>query len=91
MLATAAYNPPDGQYFMIMESKDLGATWNMISKAYFNGQPELIGGNILQPFLYELATPFDKYPAGTVLLSGNRIPGDRSSTNIQLYASTDKG
>jgi hypothetical protein len=40
---------------------------------------------------YELAQPFGKYQPGTILLSGNRIPGDSSSTNIQLYASTDKG
>ncbi|PQE08226.1 hypothetical protein CJF32_00011237 [Rutstroemia sp. NJR-2017a WRK4] len=91
MLATAAYNPPDGQYLQIFQSKDLGATWVQISKAYFNGNTSLTGGIILQPFLYELSQPFGKYPPGTIMLSGNRIPGSFSSTNIQLYASTDKG
>jgi hypothetical protein len=91
LLATAAYNPPDGQYFEIFKSNDYGQSWSSFSKAYFNGNASLSGGIILQPFLYELAQPFGKYKAGTILLSGNRIPGDFSSTNIQLYASTDKG
>ena len=76
---------------MIFQSNDLGASWTEISKAYFNGVPDLTGGIILQPFLYELSEPFGAYQPGTVLLSGNKIPGDFSSTNIQLYASTDKG
>ncbi|KAG9580769.1 BNR/Asp-box repeat domain protein, partial [Aureobasidium melanogenum] len=91
ILATAAYSPPDGQYFIIFKSTDYGASWSELSKAYFNGNASLSGGTILQPFLYELAQPFGKYQPGTILLSGNRIPGDSSSTNIQLYASTDKG
>lgn len=91
LLATAAYNPPDGQYFEIFKSTDYGASWSSFSKAYFDGNASLTGGIILQPFLYELAEPFGEYGPGTVLLSGNRIPGDFSSTNIQLYASKDKG
>ncbi|KAI4761574.1 BNR/Asp-box repeat domain protein [Aureobasidium sp. EXF-3400] len=91
ILATAAYNAPDGQYFLIHKSTDYGATWSDLSKAYFNGNASVTGGIILQPFLYELSQPFGKYQPGTILLSGNRIPGDFSSTNIQLYASTDKG
>ena len=59
--------------------------------SYFNGNASVTGGIVLQPFLYELSQPFGKYQPGTILLSGNRIPGDFSSTNIQLYASTDKG
>ncbi|THW15525.1 BNR/Asp-box repeat domain protein [Aureobasidium pullulans] len=91
ILATAAYQPPDGQYLIIHKSTDYGATWSELSKAYFNGNASLSGGIILQPFLYELAQPFGKYQPGTILLSANYIPGDFSSTNIQLYASTDKG
>lgn len=91
ILATAAYSPPDGQYFQIFQSDDLGASWSLISKAHFNGVAELVDGIILQPFLFELSQPFGKYAPGTILLSGNRIPGDFSSTNIQLYASVDKG
>jgi len=91
LLATAAYNAPDGQYLIISKSSDYGASWSQISNANFNGNASLTGGIILQPFLFELAQPFGKYQPGTILLSGNRIPGDFSSTNIQLYASTDKG
>jgi hypothetical protein len=90
LLATAAYSPPDGPYFQIFSSKDEGKSWNQISKAHFS-HGNFKGGIILQPFLYELAQPFGAYPAGTVLLTGNAIPGDFSSTNIQLYASCDKG
>ena len=44
-----------------------------------------------QPFLYELAEPIGGYEAGTILLAGNSIPDDLSQTQIDLYASTDKG
>ncbi|KAJ7896129.1 hypothetical protein B0H13DRAFT_1885313 [Mycena leptocephala] len=60
-------------------------------QAHFDGNSSLSGGVILQPFLYELSEAYGKYPAGTVMLAGNRIPGDSSSTNIQMYASRDKG
>ncbi|KAF7328503.1 Glycoside hydrolase family 93 protein [Mycena venus] len=91
ILATAAYSPPDGAYFQIFQSTDYGQSWTMISKAHFDGNSSLSGGIILQPFLYELSEAYGKYPAGTVMLAGNRIPGDSSSTNIQMYASMDKG
>ncbi|KIJ33307.1 glycoside hydrolase family 93 protein [Sphaerobolus stellatus SS14] len=45
----------------------------------------------MQPFLYELPEKVGKFPAGTILASGNGIPGGFSSTNIELHASTDKG
>ncbi|KAJ7721314.1 hypothetical protein B0H16DRAFT_1782775 [Mycena metata] len=91
ILATAAYSPPNGPYFQIFESTDYGQSWTMISKALFDGNSSLTGGRISQPFLYELSEAYGKYPAGTVMLAGNRIPGDSSSTNIQMYASSDKG
>ncbi|KAK5108104.1 hypothetical protein LTR62_008758 [Meristemomyces frigidus] len=91
LLATAAYSQPDGAYFIIFQSEDYGHTWTNISRAYFNGNTTLSGGIILQPFLYELAQPFGKYQPGTILLSGNYIPSGFDSTNIQLYASEDKG
>ncbi|KAJ6554790.1 hypothetical protein B0H19DRAFT_1029873 [Mycena capillaripes] len=91
ILATAAYSPPNGPYFQIFQSTDYGQSWTIISKAHFDGNSSLSGGIILQPFLYELPEAYGKYPAGTVMLAGNRIPGDFSSTNIQMYASMDKG
>jgi hypothetical protein len=95
ILATASFlSPPDGGvYLIIHKSTDYGATWSQLSKAYLTGNASLTasGGLIFQPFLYEIAEPFGKYQPGTILLSANVIPADRSSTNIQLYASTDKG
>ncbi|KAH8756076.1 BNR/Asp-box repeat domain protein [Diaporthe sp. PMI_573] len=91
ILATSSFFPPDGPYQVIHNSTDYGASWSELSKAYLDGNASLAGGIILQPFLYELSQPFGEYQPGTILLSANRIPADRSSTNIQLYASTDKG
>lgn len=79
-----------GDHFDIYRSEDGGRTWKEISKAYFtNGN--YTGGIILQPFLYELRENWAEFGAGTVFLSGNAIPSDFSSTNIELYASTDEG
>ncbi|KAK3057338.1 hypothetical protein LTR09_001521 [Extremus antarcticus] len=79
-----------GDHFVIYRSNDGGKSWKSISKAYFtNGN--YTGGIILRPFLYELPEDLGEVSAGTVFLSGNAIPGDFSSTNIELYASTDKG
>jgi hypothetical protein len=79
-----------GDHFDIYRSTDGGRSWKETSKAYFT-HGNYTGGIILQPFLYELPEDFGEFSAGTVLLSGNAIPSDFSSTNIELYASTDKG
>lgn len=50
-----------------------------------------MGGSIWQPFLYELPRQVGQYPRGTILASGNAIPHDFSSTNIEVYASLDRG
>ena len=75
-------------YFPIYQSLDLGATWSERSRVYdqINGW-----GLRYQPFLYELAEPIGNYSAGTILLAGNSIPKDLSKTQIDVYASTDKG
>ena len=95
ILATWAGSGPGGPYFQIMESDDAGRSWYEISKAYFTHGNEtggsFAGGIILQPFLYELPEDVGGFEKGTVLLSGNAIPADFASTNIQLYASIDKG
>lgn len=95
ILATWAGSGPGGPYFQIMESDDAGRSWYEISKAYFTHGNEtggsFAGGIMLQPFLYELPEDVGDYKKGTVLLSGNAIPADFASTNIQLYASNDKG
>ncbi|GAB7352277.1 hypothetical protein MBLNU459_g2737t1 [Dothideomycetes sp. NU459] len=75
-------------YFPIYQSLDGGLTWSERSKVYdtVNGW-----GLRYQPFLYELPAAIGNFSAGTILLAGNSIPNDLSKTQIDLYASTDKG
>jgi hypothetical protein len=44
-----------------------------------------------QPFLYVLPQDWSSWKAGTILLAGSSIPTNLSSTDIQLYVSTDSG
>lgn len=83
------YSPePPPVWFPIYESLDYGKTWAEIARV----QDQVYGfGLRYQPFLYELPQAFGKYPAGTVLLSGSAIPTNLTETNIELYASRDKG
>ena len=75
-------------YFPIYQSLDEGKTWTERSRVYdqVNGW-----GLRYQPFLYELPQAIGNLSAGTILLAGNSIPDDLSLTQIDLYASTDKG
>ncbi|KAK5115192.1 hypothetical protein LTR85_009950 [Meristemomyces frigidus] len=81
-------NNDSNPYFPIYQSLDLGATWSERSRVYdqANGW-----GLRYQPFLYELPEAIGNFSAGTILLAGNSIPNDLSETQIDLYASTDKG
>ena len=91
LLATFTVQPPGLPYFPIMRSKDGGNSWSEISQVGFKATNDSGGGIILQPDLYELPRQIGKYPAGTVLISGNAIPANFSSTNIEVWASLDKG
>ncbi|KAI1153255.1 glycoside hydrolase family 93 protein [Nemania diffusa] len=83
------YSPePPPVYFPIYRSRDAGATWAEISRVHDQGYGY---GLRYQPFLYVLPAPFAGYAAGTVLLAGSSIPTDLSSTQLDLYASTDGG
>ncbi|KAK5167504.1 uncharacterized protein LTR77_007203 [Saxophila tyrrhenica] len=75
-------------YMPIYQSLDLGETWTERSRVYdqVNGW-----GLRYQPFLYELAEPIGEFEKGTVLLAASSIPDDLSETQIDLYASKDKG
>ena len=90
LLASWSFSPPGRVYAPIYQSQDGGFSWKELSKVYFS-KAASAGSIILQVFLYELPQMFGGYPAGTILLTANSIPADRSSTNIELYASTDKG
>lgn len=82
------YNNDSFPYFPIYQSYDGGRTWSERSRVH-----DLVNGWGLryQPFLYELPEAIGNYSAGTILLAGNSIPDDLSQTQIDLYASTDKG
>ena len=73
--------------FPIFRSDDDGRTWHKQGNV-----PSASGttGVWLQPAFYALPRPFGGLPKGAVLFAGNDL-GDFSSTQIQLYASLDRG
>ncbi|KAK3292221.1 uncharacterized protein B0H64DRAFT_224490 [Chaetomium fimeti] len=83
------YSPePPPVYFPIFRSTDGGYSWKEISRVQdtANGL-----GLRYQPFLYILPEPMGGFPKDTVLLAGSSIPTDLSTTQIDLYASTNRG
>ncbi|ORY13961.1 hypothetical protein BCR34DRAFT_586178 [Clohesyomyces aquaticus] len=83
------YSPePPAVYFPIHRSSDGGYTWKELSRV----QDQVNGWGLrYQPVLYVLPEDIGEFPAGTVLLAGSSIPTDLSRTQIDLYASRDKG
>lgn len=73
--------------FPIFRSDDDGRTWHQQGNVPNTGEA---AGLWLQPFLYELPRAFAGLPKGAVLCAGNSL-GNFSSTEIVLYASTDRG
>ena len=69
---------------------DTHLSWREISQVYFKAS-NMTGGGISQPDLYELPQQLGSFPAGTVFVSGMATPSNRSSTNIEVHASYDKG
>ncbi|MFF7277392.1 RICIN domain-containing protein [Streptomyces griseorubiginosus] len=88
LLATFEQYSSGTPVFPIYRSTDNGNSWSQISSISdtHNGF-----GNRYQPFLYELPTAIGNFPAGTILAAGNSIPNDLSTTELDLYASTDHG
>ncbi|KAI0112729.1 glycoside hydrolase family 93 protein [Hypoxylon sp. NC0597] len=83
------YSPePPPVYFPIYKSSDQGATWTKIAQVEDQGYGY---GLRYQPFLYVLPEDFAGYKKGTVLLAGSSIPTNLSSTQLDIYASTDSG
>ncbi|KAJ3848561.1 BNR/Asp-box repeat protein [Lentinula lateritia] len=75
LLATWENYSPEPPYFPIFQSTDSGSTWTEISQV-----TDQVNG-----------WEFGGFPAGAILCAGNSIPADLSATQIDLYASTDKG
>jgi len=83
------YSPePPLVYFPIYQSTDHGRSWSELSRV-----KDMVNnwGLRYQPNLLELRQAFGSFPAGTVLLAGNSIPTNLSKTQIDVYASTDRG
>lgn len=78
------------QVYPIYSSDDNGATWSHLS----NVVPSANFSSLTltsQPFLYEVPQTVGSLAAGTVLLAGNIMPADRSSTRLVIYKSTNSG
>lgn len=100
LLATASGGPNAGALFLTAEvyrddpvfpvwrSEDHGVSWSLVAEV----RDTRFGiGNRYQPTLLELPQAFGGWRAGTILLAGNAIPNDLSSTNLVIYASEDRG
>ncbi|MEW2403416.1 RICIN domain-containing protein [Streptomyces sp. NPDC046862] len=74
--------------FPIYRSTDNGNSWTKISDI---ADSQNGWGMRWEPELFELPTAMGDFPAGTILAAGDSVPGDRSATKIDLYASTDRG
>ncbi|MEU6356557.1 RICIN domain-containing protein [Streptomyces sp. NPDC047072] len=74
--------------FPIYRSTDNGNSWTKISDV---ADTQNGWGMRWEPQLFELPTAMGDFPAGTILAAGDSVPGDRSATKIDLYASTDRG
>jgi len=84
ILATTALSGHSPNYFPVFLSEDGGATWIYVS----NLTDQVNGlGFSAQPALTQLPFDIGKYKAGTILGTGNSW--GNTSTNIDLYASTD--
>ncbi|KAJ7109079.1 BNR/Asp-box repeat protein [Mycena crocata] len=88
LLATWENYGPEPPYFPIYRSTDGGRTWSELSHV-----TDTVNGVGLryQPFLFELPAAVGTFAKGTILCAGSSIPEDLSFTQIDLYASTDKG
>jgi hypothetical protein len=74
--------------FPIYESTDGGGTWAKVGEV-----ADTVNGHGMRwnPQIYELPERLGSLPAGTILVSGLSVPADQSSTEILLFASTDRG
>ncbi len=78
---------PGGPVFPVWRSDDGGRTWREHARVV----DELGRGNRYQPVIYELPADVAHLRRGDLLLAGNAIPADGSSTTIVLYSSRDGG
>ncbi|KAM0208078.1 hypothetical protein ACHAQD_011780 [Fusarium lateritium] len=88
ILATFENYEKEPPTFPIYKSADFGRSWDQISEVVDTHREF---GMRWQPHFYILPRAVGDYPAGTLLVVGNVVPDDFSSTNIDIYASRDDG
>lgn len=89
MLATFDADPADQNvHFPIYKSTDGGNTWSLLTKVFDQANH---GGLRWEAAFLQLQSQVGSYPPGTILLAGNAVPADHSSTDIDLYASANGG
>jgi hypothetical protein len=88
MLSTFEVYTNSTPYFPVYQSTDGGKSW-----AYLSRVTDTVNGFGMRwnPQIYELPAALGGLPAGTLLEAGLSVPADRSSTEILLYASRDRG
>ncbi|PZT52855.1 ricin-type beta-trefoil lectin domain protein [Paenibacillus silvae] len=88
MYATFEQTSNTTPVFPIYESVNNGETWTKVGEV----QDTQNGWGMLNcPELFELPQSIGNMPAGTLLLAGNSVPGDKSATKMELYKSNDLG
>ena len=88
LLATFEQYTSGTPVFPVYRSTDNGNSWSKISDV---ADTQNGWGMRWEPQLFELPTAIGNFPAGTLLIAGDSVPGDRSATKIDMYASTDHG
>lgn len=78
----------DKPSFPVYRSTNFGASWSAVTNI---NDAQFGVGNRWQPSLYELPEASGNLPRGTILLAGNAVPNDLSTTRLVLYKSTDAG
>jgi hypothetical protein len=88
MLSTFEVYTNSTPYFPVYRSTDGGQKWSYLSRV-----TDTVNGFGMRwnPQIYELPAALGGLPAGTLLEAGLSVPADRHSTEILLYASTDRG
>lgn len=72
----------------VMSSSDGGVTWERLSSV----EDTQNGFGIrFQPDIFELPVPCGDLPAGAIVLAGNSVPLDFTSTELSFYVSLDHG
>ncbi|KIH87307.1 hypothetical protein SPBR_04877 [Sporothrix brasiliensis 5110] len=78
--------------FIIRASDDGSDSWATLTTVEDTASgPQQPLSLFWQPFLFEFPVALGKYAAGTLLLVGNLVPQDKSTTNFYTWRSTDHG